>query len=157
MTFKNLAVWVAATSIVALGLPLVTASPASAAPGSWRAYGSDNPTSTGTSSWRCANDSRSIATDVIAQVCAVRGSGNAVQGAVIVQNRRSTYFSADAMLDLWRTNSNVWHGSWSCSSSSVAPRSFSVCFGKTVEDGNRVQVSPAYANNMTLPTRDAFH
>jgi hypothetical protein len=71
----------------ALGLSLATAGPAAAtesgtrtqglavaeASGTWRAYGNTNPITSSTSTWKCGS-STTVATNVIAQVCAIRSS-----------------------------------------------------------------------------------
>ena len=113
-----------------LGLTLVTAGPASASAGSWKAYGNTNPITSSPHRWACAG-SKAIATDVVAQVCAIRSSGGgSAQGAVIVRNNRSGLFSTTAMVDLW-TQARGQLGIWECPSSGVGANSWSVCFGRS--------------------------
>jgi len=115
---------------VLLGLAVVTAAPASAATGSWKAYGDTNPITSSPHTWVCAA-SRTIATNVLAQVCVIRSSsGGSVQGAVIVRNNRSSAFSTTASVDLWTENKGqiAW---WECPSSGVGATSWSVCFGRS--------------------------
>ncbi|MEU6032699.1 hypothetical protein OG288_42865 [Streptomyces tauricus] len=117
-------------------MSLVSAGPAAAAAGAWRAYGNTNPITSSSSTWHCAG-SKEVADDVHAQVCAIRSSnGTGVQGAVIVRNDRSSLYSAAAFMDL-RTSSATL-GNWSCASSGVAANSWSVCFGKTLTQSSPV-------------------
>jgi hypothetical protein len=119
-----------AVTAVLLGLTALTVSPASAAAGSWKAYGNTNPITSSPHKWVCAG-SKSIATDVLAQVCVIRSSsGGSVQGAVIVRNNRSSGFSTTATVDLW-TRDRGQLGIWDCPSSGVALNSWSVCFGRS--------------------------
>jgi hypothetical protein len=115
-----------------LGLILATAAPAAAAPvdsGTWRPYGNTNPITSSDSTWHCAG-TRTVASNVYAQVCAIRSPDHrSVQGAVIVRNHRSSYFSARALVDL--AVDGVELGVWVCSTSGVGPHSWSVCFGRT--------------------------
>ncbi|MQS37689.1 hypothetical protein FFZ77_19240 [Streptomyces katsurahamanus] len=132
----------------ALGLGLATASPAAAVEGNWRAYGNTNPITSSSSTWRCA-DSRVIATNVSAQVCAIRSSGGgSVQGAVIVRNNRSSLYSVQAWMDL-NNSSAGGLGFWTCSSSGVGANSWSVCFGRTISFSGSV-TSVGTANNEPL-------
>ncbi|SCG81357.1 hypothetical protein GA0070623_5735 [Micromonospora rifamycinica] len=121
-----------------LGLSLTSAGPAAATEnGSWRAYGNTNPITSSPSTWRCAG-SKTIATSVVAQVCAIRSSGGgAVQAAVIVRNNRSGLYSVAAAMDLY-TTSGVNLGDWVCSSSGVGANSWSVCFGRTLTQSKAV-------------------
>ncbi|KDN23326.1 hypothetical protein [Amycolatopsis rifamycinica] len=120
-----------------LGLGVATASPAAAATGTWRAYGNTNPITSSSATWHCAG-SKTIATSVVAQVCAIRSAGGgAVQGAVIVRNNRSALFSVDASMDLY-TSSSTKLGFWSCASSGVGANSWSVCFGQTLTQSSSV-------------------
>src|SRR5688500_3918372 len=91
MMIKRLAASAATVVTVAAGLGLATASPAAAKAGVWRAYGNDNPIDGSSSIWVCAA-TRTVTTDVLAQVCAIRASPrppydatDAVQVAVIVR------------------------------------------------------------------------
>ncbi|MDV5145844.1 hypothetical protein R1T08_16920 [Streptomyces sp. SBC-4] len=138
------------TAIVtaALGLGLATAGAATAAEsGSWRAYGNTNPITSSSSTWRCAG-TKVIATDVSAQVCAIRSAGGgAVQGAVIVRNNRSSLYSVAAAMDLYNSSGKL--GAWACSSSGVGANSWSVCFGKTISQSGSVD-SVGIANGVNL-------
>lgn len=118
------------TALLSLGL--VTAGTASAATGTWRAYGNNNPITGSPSKWVCGG-SKVIAENMLAQVCAIRsggGTGNAVQAAVIVRNNRSSVASASARAVIWDEFGLI--DQWSCSSSGVAAQSWSVCFGATI-------------------------
>lgn len=119
-----------AVTAALLGLTALMVSPASAAAGSWKAYGNTNPITSSPHKWVCAG-SKSIATDVLAQVCVIRSSGGgSAQGAVIVRNNRSSAFSTTARVDLWTAE----HGQfdwWYCTSSGVGANSWSVCFGRS--------------------------
>lgn len=133
----------------ALGLSLATAGPAAATEsGSWRAYGNTNPITSSSSTWHCAS-TKAIATDVGAQVCAIRSSGGgAVQAAVIVRNNRSSLYSVQAAMDLY-TSSGTYLGDWVCSSSGVGANSWSVCFGRTISQSSSVN-SVGAANGVDL-------
>jgi hypothetical protein len=112
-------------------LTLASAVPASAAPGSWVAYGNTNPITGSSSKWVCAG-SKAIAENMMAQVCAIRsrsGRGDLVQGAVIVRNNRSSVASASARVVMWTSIGK--YDEWICSSSGVAAHSWSVCFGSS--------------------------
>ncbi|KJK43778.1 hypothetical protein UK23_31985 [Lentzea aerocolonigenes] len=117
-----------------LGLSLATAAPASAAAGSWVSYGNRNPITTSTATWRCAG-SEQIAPSVLAQVCAVRSAnGLYYQGAVIVRNNRSALFSTTAQMSVIN-QTDVVEGTWVCPSSGVGANSWSVCFGRSQQQG----------------------
>jgi hypothetical protein len=139
------------TAIVtaALGLSLATAGSASAAEtGSWRAYGNTNPITSSSATWRCAS-TKALATDVGAQVCAIRSStGASVQAAVIVRNNRSSLYSVGAAMDLYNS-SGTKLGAWVCSSSGVGANSWSVCFGRTLSHSGSVD-SVGVANGVNL-------
>lgn len=127
-----------------LGLSLATAGIAAADDGVWRSYGNTNPITSSTSTWKCA-DSRTIASNVVAQVCAIRSpNGKSAQGAVIVRNNRSSLYSMSAAVDL----RNSWEimGVWHCPSSGVGANSWSVCFGGTRAEQSWVR-SMASVNN----------
>jgi hypothetical protein len=127
-----------------LGLSLATAGTAAADTGAWKAYGNTNPITSSPSTWECAS-SRTIASDVIAQVCAIRSeSGASAQGAVIVRNNRPSLYVMTAAVDL-RTP-DVILGVWHCPSSGVGANSWSVCFGKTLAHRGYVR-SMASVNN----------
>ncbi|MFJ9742009.1 S1 family peptidase [Streptomyces sp. NPDC101166] len=111
--------------------------PAAAAAGAWRAYGNTNPITSSSSTWRCAG-SKTIATGVIAQACAIRSSsGSGVQAAVIVRNNQSSLYGAEAGMDLY-TASGTHLGDWKCPSSGVGANSWSVCFGTTLAESSQV-------------------
>ncbi|RRQ81119.1 hypothetical protein CQW39_04750 [Streptomyces griseofuscus] len=131
-----------------LGLSLATAGSAAAAGGgSWHAYGNTNPITSSSSTWRCAG-TVPVATDVSAQVCAIRSSGGgAVQGAVIVRNNRSSLYSVQAAMDLATPSASL--GAWACPSSGVGATSWSVCFGPTLSQSGPVN-SVGEANNVNL-------
>lgn len=140
---------IAGTTAAFLGLSLTMAGTASAAAGTWVPYGNDNPIIGSPATWKCAG-SRTVATNVIAQVCAIRSkSGGSVQGAVIVRNNRSGLFSTTAEMDLQDVNSGSELGLWSCASSGVAANSWSVCFGKTIAWGQTVN-SAGWAKGVYL-------
>ncbi|WP_338496089.1 hypothetical protein [Streptomyces sp. SJL17-4] len=132
----------------ALGLSLSTAGPAAAADsGSWRAYGNTNPITSSSSTWHCAG-TKTIATNVGAQVCAIRSQGGgSVQAAVIVRNNRSSLYSVQAAMDLYSSSGKL--GAWLCSSSGVGANSWSVCFGKTLSQSGAVD-SVGNANGVNL-------
>ncbi|RZU74356.1 hypothetical protein EV384_2810 [Micromonospora kangleipakensis] len=117
-----------------LGLSLATAGPAAAAEsGTWVAYGNTNPITSSSSLWKCAG-TKTVTTNVLAQVCAIRtqnGGGAYVQGAVIVRNNRSSLYSTTAFLSLSHTFGSLM-GTWACPSSGVSANSWSVCFGRTL-------------------------
>jgi len=121
-----------------LGLSLATAGPAAATDaGAWRAYGNTNPITSSSSTWHCAS-SQTVATNVLAQVCAIRSSGGGgVQAAVIVRNNRSSLYGAEARMDLY-TSSGTRLGDWACASSGVGANSWSVCFGTTLSQSSQV-------------------
>lgn len=128
----------------ALGLSLATASPAAAATGTWRPYGNTNPITSSTSTWKCA-PTKAIATNVSAQVCAIRSAGGtAVQSAVIVRNNRSSLYSVGAKSSLYveiLPGENYHLDTWECPSSGVGANSWSVCFGDTRSTTNPVKAS----------------
>lgn len=140
----------ASTTIItaALGLSLATAGPAAAAEsGNWRAYGNTNPITSSSSTWHCAG-TKTIATNVGAQVCAIRSSGGgSVQGAVIVRNNRSSLYSVQAAMDLYNSSGKL--GAWVCPSSGVGANSWSVCFGQTISHSRSVD-SVGIANGVSL-------
>ncbi|QKV78396.1 hypothetical protein [Amycolatopsis sp. Hca4] len=140
------------TTIAAgLGLALATTGTAAAADsGSWHAYGNTNPITSSPATWHCAG-SKAIATNVLAQVCAIRSvGGGAVQGAVIVRNNQSGLFSVSARMDLY-TSAGTGLGIWTCASSGVAANSWSVCFGQTLAQSGAVN-SMGIAKGVNLGT-----
>ncbi|MDA0563297.1 hypothetical protein LG943_02970 [Streptomonospora sp. S1-112] len=130
MLLKKAAAAVAAAS-VALGLSLATAPPAAAASGQLVRYGNTNPITSSSSTWRCGG-SEAIATNMVAQVCAVRSAnGTGVQAAVILRNNASYSRSVNVSVNLLnRTDGTV--GNWTCDSAGVSSNSWSVCFGRTL-------------------------
>lgn len=126
---------VASVAVIAafLGLSLATAGTAAAATGTWRAYGNTNPITSSSSTWECAS-SRTIATNVVAQVCVIRSpGGDHVQGAVIVRNNRSSLYAMTAAVDLRINPPDVVVDVWNCPRSGVGANSWSVCFGGSRE------------------------
>ena len=125
MRLKRLAISTVAVITGAAGLSLATANPAAAA-GVWKPY-STNPIGSG---WACgATDSP--ASSVYAQACLIESpDGNYRQTAVIVNNRRSSAFSARAELNLLDNDYDLLQLE-RCTSSGVAANSISVCFGQT--------------------------
>jgi hypothetical protein len=98
---------------------------------SWRPYGNTNPIRSSTSTWECGI-TYPLATGVGAQVCIVRTPDRkSTQGAIIVQNRSSSLYSASAGVSVYREDTSSM-GSWECSRSGVAANSWSVCFGDTI-------------------------
>jgi hypothetical protein len=133
-----------------LGLSLVTAGPAAAATGVWRAYGNTNPITSSPSTWRCGVTTP-LDTNVSAQPCAIRASGGlAVQVAVIVRNSRSSLYAVEAAVELWDYTANEIRGRWVCARSGVGAHSWSVCFGTTVPYEYPVVVGAAGANGTQL-------
>lgn len=121
-----------AVATVLTGLILGTAGPAAAATenGTWVAYGNTNPITSSSSTWRCGT-TKTVATNVLAQVCAIRSpNGTAMQGAVIVKNNRSSSFSTNAFVSLREYTS--YHGAWACQSTGIGANGWTVCFGRTI-------------------------
>ncbi|MFF9484631.1 hypothetical protein [Streptomyces sp. NPDC014676] len=142
MRFTRMAAGSTAIVTAALGLSLATAGPASAADGNWRAYGDTNPITSSSSTWKCGSTEQ-IATNVGAQVCAIRSaSGTSVQGAVIVRNNTSRLVEVSATVILWNPSGSE-AGTWSCSRSGVGANSWSVCFGETITKSGSVRASGA--------------
>lgn len=136
--------WAAgATTVVTavLGLNVIATGPAQAAlEGVWRPYGNKNPISTSESTWRC-HSTKTVVTNVLAQVCAVRTpGGEGVQAAVIVRNNRSGLYSISAWADLVTAPASGGEtiAAWECPSSGVAANSWSVCFGATERERDPV-------------------
>lgn len=149
MRITRMAVGLTATITGMLAIGMATAEPAAAAEsGSWRAYGNTNPITSSSSTWHCAT-TETIATNVSAQVCAIRSAdGGSVQGAVIVRNNRSSLYSVAADMDLY-TSSAVDRGLWECATSGVGANSWSVCFGQTLTESRPVNSAGA-ANSVGL-------
>ena len=115
----------------------------------WRAYGNTNPITSSRSTWACGT-TEAVATNVLAQVCAVRSqSGGYVQAAVIVRNKRSGLFGAAAHLEMYDHNTGDQLNEWNCASSGVAAHSWSVCFGETFPWAGLVSASGS-VNNYNL-------
>src|SRR5690349_2980710 len=110
-------------------MTLATVSPAAAATGSWVAYGNTNPITSSNSTWKCAS-TKTVTTNVLAQVCAIRSpDGRVEQGAVIVRNNRSTTYGVEAAVDLSidpsAPGNTGFIDRWTCSRSGVAAHSWS--------------------------------
>jgi hypothetical protein len=124
---------------------------ATAAMAGWVAYGSTNPITSSSSTWKCQS-SVTVASNVIAQVCTVRSaSGTGVQGAVIVRNNNSYLYSTSARMTVYYDYGGT-RGNWSCSSSGVGANSWSVCFGSTFAASGYRYSTSGYANNTWLGT-----
>ncbi|WP_431892951.1 hypothetical protein [Micromonospora haikouensis] len=138
MGIARMAAQLTAVTTAVVGLSVATAGPAAATEsGSWRAYGNTNPITSSPSTWHCAA-TKTVVTNVLAQVCAIRSAGGgAVQAAVIVRNNRSSLYSVTAAMDLY-TSSGAYLGDWVCSSSGVGANSWSVCFGRTLTQSSPV-------------------
>jgi hypothetical protein len=133
-----------ATAIV--GLSVVTAGPAAAAAGSWRAYDYYPPNGS-SSEWTCG-DEKYIAYQVYGQVCAIRSpSGASVQAALMVRNSGPLY-SVAAAPELYDTSGTAL-GRWTCPSSGVSSAKTSVCFGQTLSHRGLVRAA-AVANARDL-------
>ncbi|MFE3743251.1 hypothetical protein [Streptomyces sp. NPDC059134] len=141
MRVTQMAAGLTAAVTAVVGLNMATAGPAAAAEGSWRPYGNTNPITSSSSLWRCAT-TKTIASDVLAQVCAVRasgGSGSGAQAAVIVRNNRSVLYRTSAEASLWKGLERL--GVWECASSGVGANSWSVCFGRTLTQSGAVDAT----------------
>ncbi len=149
MILKRLSVTVAAVVTAVLGLSLAAVSPAVAASGAWRSYGTD-PVGTGRSLWSCGAY-KAVTTNVTARACAIRSatSNTSVQGAVVVRNDRSSLYSVEAATDLSNSTLSTFYGRWTCSSSGVGAHTWSVCYGVTISVPVRV-VSGGGANGVNL-------
>lgn len=135
------------------GLSLATAGPAAAAEsGTWVAYGNTNPITSSSSTWGCAG-SQTLATDVLAQVCAIRAANNTgTQSAVIVRNNRSTAYSVHTYADLFTSNGGN-QGAWQCATKALAANGWTVCFGRTITLSKVISVnSVGSANGVRLGT-----
>ncbi len=124
---------------------------ATAATAGWVSYGSINPITSSSSSWRCAA-TQALSTKVGAQVCTIRSAdGNGVQGAIIVRNDNSYLYSTDARMTV-KYDFGAIRGNWSCPSSGVGANSWSVCFGATFAPGNYKYTTTGNANYTGLGT-----
>ena len=132
-----------------LGLSLATADPAAAAgAGVWRAYGNTNPITSSSSTWRCGS-TEALATNVGAQVCAIRArDGVTVQVALIVRNNRSSLYAVEGHVDMYTETG--FDDLWSCPLSGVAPNSWSVCFGASVLRGRPIRAEASVQGNVYL-------
>lgn len=136
------------TSVV-LGLSLTVAGTATAAEGAWRPYGNENPITYSPSTWKC-NETRTIDTNVVAQVCAVRSySGTSTQGAVIVRNNRSGTYVLSASVSLYLYNGGYLNN-WYCPDAGIGKHSWSVCFGKTMGKSYLLVYASGAANSVGL-------
>ncbi len=156
---RRLITGMVATVAAVVGLGLVSAGPAAAADpvadGSWVTYGTRNPITSSTSTWKCGS-TKSIATSVSAQTCAIRSAGgSSVQGAVIVRNSRSTAFKTNAFVSVYDYELVESLGSWYCGSKALAPGGWTVCFGSTFSYAWPVYVLYAEANSVSLGTSPA--
>ena len=157
MKLRKLAASALAVATAVFGVSVITASPAAAAAGSWRAYGETNPIKSSSSTWRCAA-TRSLGSDIYAQACAVRagGAGYAVQAAVIVRNSRAIgTYNAEAAITLVDAEFHTGLGRWECPRSGVGADSWSVCFGQTIQYPEPVSVGQAGVNGVYLPVAGA--
>lgn len=129
------------------GFTLPAAVAASRYAGTWRAYGNTNPITSSASTWGCGG-SHAVASGVVAQTCAIRSPDlRSVQGAVIVRNNRSSFFTATAKVSFYTTD---YEGDWVCSASGVGANSWSVCFTRTFT-GSPVQASASgYVNGVAV-------
>ena len=122
---------------------------ATAATAGWVSYGSTNPITSSSASWRC-NSTKALGTNVGAQVCTVRSaSGTGVQGAIIVRNNNSYVYNTSATMRVYYDYGGL-RGSWYCSSSGVAANSWSVCFGSTFAASSYKYSTDGTANNVPL-------
>lgn len=146
---RRLLAGLAIIATVVLGLSLTTAGTAAAAVGAWKPYGDTNPITSSPSTWKC-NDTRTVDTNVVAQVCAVRSfSGTSTQGAVIVRNDRSSTYVMSASVSLY-----LWNGgylnTWYCPESGVGKNSWSVCFGRTIDESYMLVYASGSADGVGL-------
>jgi hypothetical protein len=136
MRLKTLAAAATAVITAALGLSVLTAGPATASTaadpraGVWRSYESD-PIG---SRWYCRNTATSIGADISGRPCIIHSAnGQSVQGAVVILNNRSTVVPVVAAVNVYDFDGK--YGEWHCSRSGVGARSWSVCFGETIDPG----------------------
>jgi hypothetical protein len=133
----------------ALALGLTSTLQATAATGSWTAYGNSNPITSSTSTWKC-NGSVTVTTDVISQVCTIRSANKTrVQGAIIVRNNKSTSYNTTANMSVYYEGGTK-RGDWTCTSSGVAANSWSVCFGLQLDPQSLRHYTSGDANNKWL-------
>lgn len=149
MKLKRLAAsaMVVATGVV--GLSVVSAGPAAAAAGVWRAYGDTNPSTIGTSTWSCA-DPTTITPGVLAWACAIRSRDRVhVQVAVVVRNTQPSLYAAEATVAMAGVAGKAL-GEWECSNSGVGANSWSACYGETLYNESRVSVMAAHVNGRNM-------
>jgi hypothetical protein len=131
----------------AAGALAFQATPATAG---WVPYGNTNPITSSKSSWRCQTTQK-VTDNVGAQVCTIRSPDRqGVQGAVIVRNDTNYLYSTSASMTVYNQYAGI-AGNWSCSSSGVAAKSWSVCFGTTFPvTSGYTYTTEGYANNTWL-------
>lgn len=156
MKLKRLAASAAAVVIGVLGLSVVSASPAAAVVterGVWRASSTD-PSKIGTAEWGCGA-ATPINTGVVAWACAIRSrNGLHVQVAAVVQNTRSSLYTANAAMlrgDIYGHD----FGRWECASSGIAANSWATCYGDTDDYAAKIWVLDAGVNGTFLKTEGA--
>jgi hypothetical protein len=139
----------AMTGAIVAGSLLSTATPAAAATGRWGGYGNTNPITSSSSSWSC-NETRALATSVGAQICAVKApKGSWFQAAVIVRNNQPSRFYVSADMTMRSLVDGV-RGTWTCPSEPVAAKTWSVCFGETLDEYSNTVFVSGHANGRDL-------
>ena len=126
---------------------------ATAATAGWVSYGSTNPITSSSSSWKCGT-TKPVTTDgqVLSQVCTVRSpTGQSVRGAVIVRNNKTSLFTTIAGMVVYYSYPGAFRDNSDCSESGIAPNSWSVCFGTTFEANGDSYYTYGSANNVLLP------
>jgi hypothetical protein len=164
---KTLAAAAMAVITAALGLSVITASPAAAETmhgdlrpygetnpirssnstaaavdvGTWRSYATD-PINAGSSTWRCGA-AKSIGADISGRPCIIRTADRQyVQGAVVILNNRSTTVPVVAAVVVWPEDGVVYEPwEWHCSRSGVGARSWSVCFSDSFRFADRAETN----------------
>ncbi|REF99195.1 hypothetical protein DFJ67_5222 [Asanoa ferruginea] len=147
MRVKRAVLGTAVAIIASFGLSVVSASPAAADAGIWRAFGNTNPISSSASLWRCGA-TKTITTNVVAQGCAIRAAGGAnyAQIAMIVRNNRSSLFGAG--VTMWGDTTDSTPFLIICNASGVAANSWSVCFSNTFQSSAAVQMFDGSVNGV---------
>ena len=129
--------------LAAVGLGVVNAGPAVADPGSWSSY-KVSPLKVANGTWGCGSTTP-ITSGIEAQACMVRAAdGIHVQGALIVHNRRTTNYAAEAAGELYRARY------WDCRRSEVGKTSWSVCYGPTYVSASEQHIAEAGVNGIYL-------
>jgi hypothetical protein len=151
---RRLILGLATTVTAVIGLGLVSAGPAAAADpigvGTWVTYGTKNPITSSTSTWKCGA-TKPVATSVSAQTCAIRSAGGAsVQAAVIVRNNGASAYNAYAYVALYDYETIEPLYAWDCGFKDLAPGGWSVCFGNTWSWSWSVYVLYAALNGVSL-------